>query len=201
MSKLLQKIREVGLKNTIVGFIKRMYYKILRKKYQFDSWHESPYEFRKYAQATAEYINEQGAHTVADIGCGLGEVIRNVSAPKRIGLDECKICIEVAKKLDKSKKIEYVVGSFNQLNVAEPIDYVVTLGFMHGSKEDTWKSAYHKCASENNIKAFIVDVLPEGESSYQLDFGLILPENYILKDKLGPFLSGRWIHVYEKKSK
>lgn len=161
MGKIIKKIEEVGLKNTVVGSVKKMYYARLRKQYQFDSWHESPYELRKYAQATAEYINRHNAQTVVDIGCGLGEVIRNVSTPNRIGLDECGICIEVASKLDKSKQIKYIVGSFNELKVDGIIDYVITLGFMHGSNEDTWKPAYHKCASENDIKAFIVDVLPE----------------------------------------
>ncbi|MBQ2934649.1 MAG: class I SAM-dependent methyltransferase [Lachnospiraceae bacterium] len=198
MNRFTRKVKEVGWKNTLIGFLKRLYYKSLRKKYQFDPWHDSPYELRKYAQATAEYINRHGADTVVDIGCGLGEVLRNISAPQRIGLDECGICIEVAKKLDKTKRIQYVQGSFNDLKVQDTIDYVITLGFMHGSREDIWKSAYHRCASENDAKAFIVDVLPESDSTYCLDFSLILPENYVLKEKMGPFLSGRWLYVYEK---
>ena len=176
-----------------------MYYKKLRKKYQFDSWHESPYELRKYAQATAEYINKHNAHTVVDIGCGLGEVLRNVSATKRIGLDGCERCIEVAKKIDKSKTIEYSVGSFDKLKIDGSIDYVITIGFMHGAREDAWKEVYHECARRNDIKAFIVDVLPENPPTHHLDFDLILPNNYVLKEKMGPFLADRWLLVYEKK--
>lgn len=198
MGRMIRKIKEVGVKNTIVGSAKKLYYSMLRKKYGFDSWHDSPYELREYAQATAAYVNRHNAQTVVDIGCGLGEVIRNISANNRIGLDECEICIDVAKRLDKSKKIMYAPGSFNDLKVDGVIDYVITLGFMHGSRENIWKSVYHKCASENDIKAFIVDVLPENPPTCNLNFELILPDNYVLKEKMGPFLSGRWLHVYEK---
>lgn len=39
--KIDSKIKEVGLKNVVVGSIKKVKY----KKYYFDSWHLSPYEW------------------------------------------------------------------------------------------------------------------------------------------------------------
>jgi len=134
-----------------------------------------------------------------DIGCGLGEVLRHLHAPNRIGMDICEKCLQTARLLDKSNQITFSLGSLNELKLNDPIDYVITLAFMHGGREDVWKDTYHNCAANNDIKAFIVDVLPEDGTTHHLDFELILPDNYVLKDKLGPFLSGRFLHIYEKK--
>ena len=70
--KLIRKIKEVGLKNVFVGGWKRIKYGKLIKKYHFDSWHLSPYEWKEYAQACVNYINADNGRTVVDIGCGLG---------------------------------------------------------------------------------------------------------------------------------
>lgn len=48
------------------------------------------------------------------------------------------------------------------------------------------------------MKHFIVDTVPEEGNSHFLDFTLILPDEYKLIDRLGPFLAGRYIEVYEK---
>ena len=48
----------------------------------------SPYELRKYVQVTAEYVNSKKADVVADIGCGLGEMLRHINAETRIGIDD-----------------------------------------------------------------------------------------------------------------
>ena len=97
--KIIRKIKEVGLKNVIVGSIKRVKYEKLIRKYQFDSWHLSPYEWREYAQACVKYINTHECKTVVDIGCGLGGVLQHVKADKRIGLDEREEVIKADRDL------------------------------------------------------------------------------------------------------
>lgn len=198
MLHIIRKIGEVGIKNTILGGSRVLKYKFLRHKYHFNKWHESPYELRKYLQEIAAYINQRNADVVVDIGCGFGEMLRHINAEIRIGYDIEEKVIEVAKMLDKTG-IVYYVGSFNEVNVKEPIDYLVTLGFAHGSREDKWKPLYHNIAMKNEIKHFIIDTVPEGfNGACYLDYKKILPDNYKLVDKLGPFLSGRVIEIYEK---
>lgn len=198
IKKLLNKRKEVGLKNLVVGTMRKLHIRNLRKKYNFDSWHDSPYELRKYAQAVAEYISSKQSKTVVDIGCGLGEVLRHVRAEQRIGYDLSENCIAAAKKMNPTG-IDFRVGSFDELGCNQTIDYVITLGFMHGSKEDTWQSAYTKICTENDIKHVIVDTLPAKGDTNCLDFTKILPKEYQVCDKMGPFLGGRYVYVYEKK--
>lgn len=200
INTIKRKIQEVGIKNVLIGALKRVKYERLQKKYNFDAWHLSPYEWREYIQKTAEYINSNGAVKVIDIGCGLGGLLRHVDAKVKIGLDVSLKTISAASSLHEKggDGIVFKQGSFNDVVDEGDIDYVITLGFMHGGTEKTWKEPYHLIAEQNNIKNFIVDVVPAVGDSHCLDFEKILPSNYKKIEKLGPFLSGRYVEVWRK---
>lgn len=200
MLHFMSKIKEVGIKNCIVGMLKREKYKRLRKEYRFDSWHVSPYEFRKYVQATAEYINANHAQVVVDVGCGLGEMLHHINTKVKIGFDMHEEPIRAAKMLSKDNST-YCVGSFDEINLQEPIDYLVALNFMHGSTEQTWISSFHNLTERNDIRNFIVDTIPEGYyNAHSLNYSVILPNTYKLVDRIGPFLGGRFLEVYKKEN-
>lgn len=194
--KIIRKIKEVGLKNVIIGSVKRVKYEKLIRKYHFDPWHLSPYEWREYPQACVKYINDHNCKTVVDIGCGLGGVLQHVKADKKIGLDEQEEVIKAARELvDRTIYLE--TGSFDELT-EKPIDYLITLGFMHGSPESTWTRPYRLVAERNDVQHFIVDTISVREEGYLLDWSKILPENYKRIERLGPFLSGRYVEIWEK---
>lgn len=194
--KLIRKIREVGPQNVLVGGWKRIKYGKLIEKYHFDSWHLSPYEWKEYAQACVKYINANDCQTIVDIGCGLGGILRHVKADRKIGLDLQEEVILAARELS-DKTIIYRTGSFDAL-AEKPVDYLVTLNFMHGGTEETWREPYQTAAARNDIRHFIVDTVPEEGGSHFLDWSRILPGNYRRIERLGPFLSGRYVEVWEK---
>lgn len=133
-----------------------------------------------------------------DVGCGLGEMLRHIKAENRLGVDVQNDVIEVAKMLSKTD-IAYKVGSFDAVDMAEPIDYLVSVGFTHGSTEEILRPCYYDVAQRNNVKHFVVDTVPEGyDGAHYIDYSITLPENYKLIEKMGPFLGGRIIEVYEK---
>ncbi|MCH5256490.1 MAG: hypothetical protein J1D87_04315 [Lachnospiraceae bacterium] len=197
IGRILKKIKEVGVKNCVRGAILRLKYIKLQKKYGFDTWHLSPYEWRAYSQKTALYINSHGAKKVIDIGCGLGGLLSHINADSKIGLDIHEEVILAAKELG-DKSIAYRVGSFNEVINEKNIDYLVTLGFTHGGTEETWKEPYHIIAEKNDIRNFVVDTVPEDGPSHFLDYSKILPENYVMVDRLGPFLGGRCVEIWER---
>ena len=194
--KLFKKVREVGIFNVISGFVKRLKYKRLIQKYKFDSCHLSPYQWREYLQKTAGYINAHNAGTVVDIGCGLGGLLRHIKAPVRIGIDVHEEVINAAKELENGT-IVYRVGSFREIE--EPsVDYLITLGFMHGGTEETWIKPYQEAAEKHNVQHFVVDTVPEEGTSHFLDWEKILPSNYKRIEHMGPFLGGRCVEIWEK---
>ncbi len=194
--KIVRKIKEVGVKNIVVGGIKRLGYMRLIKKYHFDTWHLVPYEWREYAQACVKYINSRGGGTIVDIGCGLGGMLRHVQADRKVGLDLHEEVIMAARELGDSG-IEFRTGSFDDL-VGETVDYLITLNFMHGGTEPTWVRPYHMAAERNDIRHFIVDTVPENGESHFLDWGKILPDIYGRVERLGPFFGGRYVEIWQK---
>lgn len=195
--RIRRKVKEVGLINCVKGAVLRERYKKLQKKYGFDTWHFSPYEWREYLQKTALYINAHDAKKVVDIGCGLGLLLQHVEADTRIGMDIHEEVIMAAKELS-GKTITYRVGSFSEIIGEEGIDYLITLGFTHGGTEQIWKELYHTIANKNDIRHFIVDTVPEDGPSHFLNYREILPDNYIMIDRMGPFLGGRCVEIWEK---
>lgn len=201
MPHFIRKIKEVGICNTIVGSIKRIRNASLQRKYGFDVWHVNPYELKEYNQVVVKYVNSHSTKdtVVVDIGCGLGDIIRNIKTDNRYGMDLDSTAIPVAKMLDKSKKVDFTVGTLTDLGPDFFADFLITVGFLHGYKEDSWQPLYDECLNKNDIKTVIVDTLPDGiNGSNHLDFTKILPGEYKLVDKMGPYLSGRYIEVYQK---
>lgn len=197
--KLGRKAKEVGLKNVIVGGMKYIQYRKLRQKYPFDSWHLSPYEWREYAQACVRYVNAHNTGTVVDIGCGLGGVLQHIKADKRIGLDVSEAVIMAAREIHNGS-IRFEVGSFRELS-ENPIDFLITLNFMHGRAEEEWSEIYHTIALNHDIRHFIVDTVPakaDDEDVRCLDWNKILPNHYKRIERFGSFLGGRFVEVWEK---
>lgn len=199
--KAIRKIKEVGTKNMMIGCIKKMKYMQMIRKYHFDAWHLSPYEWKEYAQVCARYVNAHSCKAVVDIGCGLGEILQHVKADKKIGLDLEEAVIAAARELN-SGEIDFEVGSFAHLTES-PVDYLITLNFMHGGKESEWAESYRVAAVRNKVQHFIVDIVPEGvfgKCTHSLDWSKILPDNYRRIERFGPLLSGRYVEVWEIES-
>lgn len=197
IGRIVKKTKEVGVKNCIKGAVLRQKYIRMQKKYGFEEWHFSPYEWREYLQKTAAYINLHDAEKVIDIGCGLGGLLSHINAASKIGLDIHEEVIMAARALN-NESITYRVGSFSEVIGEKNVDYLITLGFTHGGTEETWKEPYHTIAEKNDIRNFVVDTVPEDGPSHYLDYSKILPKNYVMVDRMGPFLGGRCVEVWEK---
>ena len=194
--RIIRKIKEVGLKNILVGGVRRVGYVRLLRKHHFDTWHLVPYEWREYTQACAQYINAHGGGTVVEIGCGLGGVLQHIKAERRIGLDLHEEVILAARELGRGR-IDFRTGSFDDLE-EKPVDYLITLNFMHGSAEETWVKPYCMAAQRNEVRHFIVDTVPAVDGSHCLDWAKILPAHYKRIERLGPFYGGRYVEVWKK---
>ena len=72
---------------------------------------------------------------------------------------------------------------------------------MHGGTEAEWMEIYHTAAYQNEVGHNVVDTVPEkafDSATHSLDWSKILPDNYKRIERLGPFLSGRYVEVWER---
>jgi SAM-dependent methyltransferase len=63
---------------------------LLKSIFGFDQWHVIPLAERPYAIDIIRYLNEAGGvrkGSVAEIGCGLGDIIRHLRFARRLALD------------------------------------------------------------------------------------------------------------------
>jgi SAM-dependent methyltransferase len=74
----------------------------LRLIFRFDDWHTSPLLERPYARDVIDHLNARPAARrvrVAEIGCGLGDIIRRVRYDFRTGLDADTRVLDAARLL------------------------------------------------------------------------------------------------------
>jgi ubiquinone/menaquinone biosynthesis C-methylase UbiE len=77
--KIIRKIR-----NRLLSYCRHL----LRVLYGFDKWHTISLSSKRYAQDIISYCNQQPQRNrCVEIGCGLGDIIRNVHYKHRYGYD------------------------------------------------------------------------------------------------------------------
>lgn len=199
IKSFINRVKDAGLWNAVIGTIKYIYYLFLYRRFHFSKWNVSPYEHRPYIQKIANVINsDRNIYSVADIGCGIGELLRNLNCTELYGYDINYANIMAAEFLDKKNRIHYMCGTFDDISGMK-FDCLVSVNFPHGDTEEYWKPIYHRFLQKNDVKKLIVDVHPEklDPIMHKLNFRKILPDKYKLVNEFGPFYGGIMIQKYE----
>lgn len=74
----------------MIAFFWKICRGVLWRYFRFDKWHIIPLEKRKYARDIIAFLNAKpmsNRGVVIEIGCGLGDIIRNLHYKRKIGLD------------------------------------------------------------------------------------------------------------------
>lgn len=179
--KIVRIKREYGLINYLSGKIRRIYYKMLREKFSFGEWHIEPYELRPYALDIKKYVNKMRSIEklcVCEVGCGLGDIIRNLKARKRIGIDLSKEAINCARFLDRWGG-EYYVGSFDTVSEIaglEQIDVLITVNFIHNIEPVVLRSYYETITLKTKVRYVILDTIESEGYLYFHNIDFLFPE-------------------------
>lgn len=143
------------------GFLKGMcgYVRlwVICKVRKLDMWHVYPLQLRPYALWIVDYVNNaEEILSVAEVGCGLGEIIGNLSAPRRDGydLDENVIC--AAQRIHKKCAPNFHKGSFSDIRNKE-YDCLIAVNFTHGIDTTECSELFNQFTLSNRVKYIIVD--------------------------------------------
>lgn len=176
----LRILKSQGAATFLHGLKRRRYYQQLQSEYGFDNWHIQPYELRPYAWDIVGCVNESKLKnsSVCEIGCGLGDLIRNLDMQEKNAFDLSPEVISCAKMLDKrhkGAKTEYHVGSFQEASEhLQKASLLITVNFIHGIPPEELRQCYKTLLQRVDVGNIIADTV-EGYR-YCHDFQQLLPE-------------------------
>lgn len=126
----LETVRRVGLLRILRCRADRLWLGLLARYFRFDPWHASaPYSCRTYKQTVVDLVNSLSPHTVVEIGCGLGELLCRIHAPRRYGYDVDQGVIRAARFLHGSK-ISFIHGDAAKVE-QDSMDVLILVNWIH----------------------------------------------------------------------
>lgn len=162
-------------------------YYFLQKFFKFHKWHMVPVEERPYGMEVIKWcnrliMNDKGAKggTVVEIGCGLGDILAKISAPK-----ENKTGYDIDEKVIRAARIAYPgirfqVGGFAPDIRGKYISILITVNFLYSLKSETIEKEFRKLIVNNDIKYIITETMYPATPNYPYshDMDTILGSNY-----------------------
>lgn len=167
MNSILRKfanVRRVGLRRFLRCRIDRQWLGLLALYFKFDPWHaEAPFSCRAYKQTVVDLVNGLAPGTVVEIGCGLGELLHRIEAPRKYGYDIDDGAIRAARFL-YGKHIKFINGGGAQVD-QESIDVLVLVNWIHALRPTQLSDLLAPLLSRSNY--LVLDAIdPDGPGSY-----------------------------------
>lgn len=133
--------------------------KLIQLIYGFDKWHISPLSERPYARDVILYSNKRSdRNSFVEIGCGLGDIIRNVDYVTRAGYDNDAKVLKAARALPSKmrtgkKRAKFGVFNFPETVLTGTYDVITMVNWIHHIEPVVLKK---------NIEQFYKDNLKTG---------------------------------------
>jgi hypothetical protein len=179
--------------------------KMLQLLYGFDKWHNTPLVERPYAVDIIEYCNSRlKKNTFAEIGCGLGDIIRNVDFKKRRGFDNDKKVLKGARilpvKYGSRSDVKFEVFNFPATVLKGKYDVLTMVNWIHHIEPDVLKK-YIADYFENNIEnggEILIDTVQDDAYRYNHNIEYLTDGIKSTVYKLGDYAREREIFAIKK---
>lgn len=129
----------------LIGIPGRLIRYLLYYYFGFDKWHINTRHDRSYPDAIIKYLNSkppQQRKKVVEIGCGLGDILRNLHYESRIGYDLEENALKAATFLSKLtlNKIEFGWFKFPESQLTGLADTIIMVNWIHHIPSEQLKS-------------------------------------------------------------
>ncbi len=110
---------------------------LLRGFLRFDPWHRAPLAAKDYAVGIIEHLNalpRERRGRVADIGCGLGDILLNLDYEERLGLDSDPAVLKAAGIVRRSHRkgsARFAAFSFPEDRLEGLFDAIILTNWPH----------------------------------------------------------------------
>jgi hypothetical protein len=179
--------------------------RLLRMMYKFDKWHTAPLLNKKYAQDIISYCNQQlQRNSYVEIGCGLGDIIRNVRYKEKCGYDIEQNVLNAAKflaRLSSQKDILFRVFSFPKDKLTcERCDCIVLVNWIHEIQPEILKENIEKYfyGNLNDNGCIIIDTVQDKEYQFNHDIKFLTSKLPCLIEKIGVYERQREVWAIRK---
>jgi hypothetical protein len=179
---------------------------VLQLIFGFDKWHTAPLQSKRYAQDVISYCNKQTQRTgYVEIGCGLGDIIRNVHYKHRYGYDIDKNVLNAAGFLTHlycQKNISFHKFTFpNDRITCNGNDCIVLVNWIHIIQPSVLKENIEKYFTENlNDSGFIIiDTVQDKEYQFNHDIKFLTSGLSCSIEKIGDYERNREVWAIKKK--
>jgi SAM-dependent methyltransferase len=119
---------------------------LLRLLIPFDPWHRAPLAAKDYARGIIDHLNALPAERrgrVAEIGCGLGDILLNLDFEERLGLDSDPVVLKAAEFVRRTHfrgRADFAAFSFPDNRLAGSFDAIILTNWPHAVPPEALKT-------------------------------------------------------------
>jgi SAM-dependent methyltransferase len=179
---------------------------LLHFYFKFDKWHIASLYDRKYAMAAIRHLNGRNKETrneVLEIGCGLGDIIRNLNYIRRRGYDLDLNALKAARFLSRitlRKKIDFEWFEFPGSPLKGQVDAIIMVNWIHHVPPPLLKTKIDDYFLNNLLPGgeIIIDTVQDKEYKFNHDIGYLVKDINAKVNKLGDYERQRTIWAIKK---
>lgn len=177
----------------------------LQKYFGFDKWHIVSLRQRKYARDIINYCNQlSNRNFFLEIGCGLGDLVRNVNYTNRVGYDMDQRVLKAAAFLSRislGTKIRFSVFNFPSSAISGKYDVILLVNWIHHIEPAILKSKLQKYFNDSlrDGGRIIIDTVQHPEYQYNHDVIYLTKDISADLSKLGDYERQRQVWIIKKR--
>ncbi len=178
--------------------------RLLQLQFGFDKWHISPLGERPYAVDVINYCNVlEERISFAEIGCGLGDITRNVNFLDRTGYDMDPKVLKAAAILPVKgtiRKIEFAEFHFPESILTGTYNVLALINWIHHIEPAVLKEKIEFYFRENllDMGELIIDTVQDSAYKHNHRIGYLTKDINCSVQKIGDYARQREVWSIKK---
>ncbi|MEO8582508.1 MAG: hypothetical protein ABI415_01860 [Flavitalea sp.] len=183
----------------------KLYRKAIQLLLGLEKWHNYPLTERPYAQEIIKYCNTlPNRNSYAEIGCGVGDIVRSVDFKNRIGFDNNKNVLRAAKffpvHYKKGSSISYQLFHFPDTILKGTFNVLALVNWIHHIESLVLQKKIEEYFNNNVISGgeIIVDTVKDPSYKYNHSIQILTNGLNCSVHKIGSYDRGREVWSIKK---
>jgi SAM-dependent methyltransferase len=176
----------------------------LRAVFGFDRWHVFTLTEKQYAKDIISYCNGRAVrNSIAEIGCGLGDILRHVRYRQREGYDLDARILKAARFLSRitgKGQIRFSLFNFPDSPLPGRYDVLLMVNWIHHIEPAVLKASIEEyfTGALNEGGCIVIDTVQDPEYRFNHDIAYLTRDIPATVDKLGDYERQRQIWLIKK---